>query len=103
MWAIGVAVVLAGCGSTTRADPARQRFITDNDRICDSVARATLDALRETFSMPNGLPDVAAARRTGPQDVAEYRSALAQRERLTAPSADRARFQQHWVRYTKGA
>jgi hypothetical protein len=83
------------------SDPAKARFIRDNDRICLAVAQATLESLRETFPVPNGLPNVDAARRIGPGYVAAYRRALAQRRALVVPRADAAAFQRHWTSYAK--
>jgi hypothetical protein len=98
---VSAAALTASCGSTSRADAERQRYIADNDRICAAVAAATLDALRATFPVPNGLPDAAAARRTGPACVAAYRHALTQRQRLAPPSGDKSRFQEHFARYAE--
>ena len=91
---------LASCGRSD-LDRAKEQFIQANDRICTEVARKTLPALRETFPVPNGLPDIAAARRTGPGFVAAYRDALMQRETLVAPEPDRAPLRRHWMEYAK--
>lgn len=100
-WLAVVAVVLSvgGCSDSQTSNAERVSFIAESDRICRSTGLATQPALKAIFPVPNGLPDVSAARRLGPAYVTTYRDALRQRQTLTAPSSDAGRLEQHYTAY----